>query len=253
MLGEETGRAQTHGLEESSRAGTESILRAIGKRAREQGGFTLIEVLVVVVLLGVVLIPIMNGLVFEGNQTPIDTAYARAIGAQTASLQRMMEEVRQAYAIVDTNGDPSSGVGSYIDFLVLIYNAGTGTDNSWEVKYDCSRASQTVTGQLACVRFACQASAYDKTCSLPTTYPSSASGSSSGVVIDNVLNTSGNVFTFRDRNGNPATNAQDIWTVEANVQVPANGSAKFATRHPGPSHAMTLDNQTDLPNLQNGT
>jgi hypothetical protein len=73
------------------------------------------------------------------------------------------------------------------------------------------------------------------------------------VVIDNVVNQGGNVFTFRDRNGNPATNAQDIWTVEANVQVPANGSEKFALRHPGPKHVMTLDNQTNLPNLQNGT
>lgn len=228
-------------------------MRAIGKRAREQAGFTLIEVLIVVVMLGVVMIPLMNGFVFEGNQAPIDTGYAKAIGAQTASLQRMVQEVRQAYAIESTNGDPSSGVGSYIDFLIMIYNAGTGTDNPWEVKYDCSKASSTVSGELGCVRFACQASAYDKTCTLPTTYPTSASGSSSAVVIDNVVNPSGNVFTFRDRNGNPATGAQDIWTVEANVQVPANGSEKFGIRHPGPSHTMTLDNQTDLPNLQNGT
>jgi prepilin-type N-terminal cleavage/methylation domain-containing protein len=240
-------------LEELSRAGTESILRAIGKRAREQAGFTLIEVLIVVVMLGVVMIPLMNGFVFEGNQAPIDTGYAKAIGAQTASLQRMVQEVRQAYAIESTNGDPSSGVGSYIDFLIMIYSAGTGTDNPWEVRYDCGKPSLTVPTESACVRFACQASAYDKTCSLPTSYPSSSSGSSSGVVIDNVVNRGGNVFTFRDRNGNPATNAQDIWTVEANVQVPANGSEKFALRHPGPKHVMTLDNQTNLPNLQNGT
>jgi prepilin-type N-terminal cleavage/methylation domain-containing protein len=227
--------------------------RAIGKRVCEEAGFTLIEVLIVVVLLGVVLVPVMNGLVFEGNQTPIDTGYAKAIGNQSATLQRMMEEVRQAYAIESTNGDPSSGVGSYIDFLLMIYNPATGADNPWEVKYDCNKASSTVSGQLACVRFACQASAYDGTCSLPTSYPSSSSGSSSGVVIDNVLNAGGNVFTFRDRNGNPATNAQDIWTVEANARVPANGSQRFSIRHPGPSHAMVLDNQTNLPNLQNGT
>lgn len=228
-------------------------LNAVARRAREQSGFTLIEVLVVILLLAVVMVPTMNAFVFEGNQTPVDTAYAKAISVQTASLQRMMEEVRQAYAIEGTNGDPSSGVGSYIDFLIMVYNPTTGADNPWEVKYDCSQASSTVTGELACVRFACQASAYDGTCSLPTTYPFSSSSASGGVVIDNVLNSGGNVFTFRDRNGNAATGAQDLWTVEARVQVPANGSQKFAPRHPGPSHAMTLDNQTNLPNLQNGT
>jgi prepilin-type N-terminal cleavage/methylation domain-containing protein len=228
-------------------------LTAIARRAREQGGFTLIEVLIVAVLLGVVLIPIMNGLVFEGNQTPIDTGYAKAIGDQPASLQRMIQEVRQAYAIENTNGDPTSGVGSYIDFLIMIYNPTSGGDDPWEVKYDCSKASPTVSGELACVRFACKASAYEGTCTLPSVYPSISSGAASRVVVDNVLNSGGNVFTFRDRNGNPATNAQDIWTVEANVQVPANGAERFGLRHPGPSHAITLDDQTNLPNLQNGT
>jgi prepilin-type N-terminal cleavage/methylation domain-containing protein len=223
------------------------LVTTVAKRAREQGGFTLIEVLIVAVLLGVVLLPIMNGLVFEGSQTPIDTSYAQAVGQETAGLQRMVQEIRQAYAIEGTNGDPSSGQGSYIDFLIMIYSASAGTDQPWEVKYDCSQVSPSNSSYHACVRFACQATAYNTPCTLPST--------SRNAVVDRVLPTSPLAFTFRDRNGNPAANAQDIWTVEASVQVPAHGSLWYG-RHPlsyGLTHPITLDNQTNLPNLQNGT
>jgi prepilin-type N-terminal cleavage/methylation domain-containing protein len=222
-------------------------LRAIGKRAREQAGFTIIEVLVVVLLLGVVMVPLMNAMVFEGKQTPIDTSYAQAIGAQSAGLQRMVQEVRQAYAIESTNGDPGTGQGSYIDFLIMVYNASSGTDQPWEVKYDCGQVSPSNSSYNACVRFACQATAYDTRCTLPST--------SRNAVVDRILPSSPPVFTFRDRNGNPATDAQDIWTVEATAQVPAHGSQWYG-RHPltyGVSHPIVLDNQTNLPNLQNGT
>jgi prepilin-type N-terminal cleavage/methylation domain-containing protein len=239
-----------------SRAGTESILRAIGKRAREQAGFTLIEVLIVMLLLGVVMVPIGNAFVFEGNQTPNDTSYAQAIGDGTSSLQMMMQEIRQAYGIESTNGDPTTGHGSYIDFLLMIYNPVTGADNPWEVRYGCGQTSPTNSAFHACVRFACQATAINQQCALPTTFPTSASGSKSGVVIDRVLNSGGAVFTFRDKNSSPATNAQDLWTVEANVQVPASGSRTNSQGQPatyGPTHTITLDNQTSIPNLQNGT
>jgi hypothetical protein len=62
-----------------------------------------------------------------------------------------------------------------------------------------------------------------------------------------VLNTNGQVFTFRDKTGASATNAQDIWTIEAKVQVPSRGSLSY-----GLTHRITLDNQTAIPNLQNG-
>jgi prepilin-type N-terminal cleavage/methylation domain-containing protein len=221
------------------------------RRAREQSGFTLIEVLVVVVLLAAVLFPISNVLVSEGKQAPVDTGYAQAIGDETATLQRMMQEIRQAYAIQDTNGDPTTGQGSYIDFLIQIYNTTTRADDPWEVKYDCGQTSPTNGAYHACVRFACKALAYGQGCSLPSTFPTSSGSSSSGVVIDRVENTNGQVFTFRDQNNNPATNAQDIWTVEANVQVPANGSLSSLSY--ALKHSMTLDNQTTIPNLENGS
>jgi prepilin-type N-terminal cleavage/methylation domain-containing protein len=222
----------------------------VARRAREQAGFTLIEVLIVALLLGAVMVPIMNGLVFEGNQTPVDTSYAQAIGQETAGLQQMVQEIRQAYAIESTNGDPSSGQGSYIDFLTMIYSASSGTDLPYEVRYDCGQVSPTNSSYHACLRYACQGSAYDKPCTLPST--------STNAVVDRVLATSPPVFTFRDRNGNAATNAQDIWTVEGSVQVPAHGSLSQSSvpsraRSNGLAHAVTLDNQTNLPNLQNGT
>jgi prepilin-type N-terminal cleavage/methylation domain-containing protein len=225
--------------------------------AREQAGFTLVEVLVVILVLAVVLVPTMNALVFEGSQAQGDTAYAQAVGDETASLQLMMQEIRQAYAVEDTNGDPTTGQGSFIDFLIMIYNPATGVDNPWEVKYDCGQTSRTNPAYHACVRFACQASAINQQCVLPATFPTSASGSRSGVVIDRVLPSpsAAPVFTFRDKNGNFATNAQDLWTVEAKVQVPASGSRNDGRTTPvtyGVTHAITFDNQTSIPNLQNG-
>lgn len=222
-------------------------LTTLAKRARGESGFTMVEVLVVTVMLAVLMIPLMNAMVFEGKQTPIDTNYARAIGAQSSGLQRMVQEIRQAYAIVSTNGDPSSGQGSYIDFLIMVYSSSSGTDQPWEVKYDCAQTSPTNSAYHACIRFACQASAYDARCTLPTT--------SSNAVVDRILPSSPPVFTFRDRNANPATDAQDIWTVEATAQVPAHGSQWYGS-HPltyGITHPIVLDNQTNLPNLQNGT
>lgn len=224
---------------------------AVAKRARDQGGFTLIEVLVATLVLAAILVPLQYAFVFETKQTPIDTSYARMIGRETSSLQLMTQQIRQAYAIESTNGDPTTGQGSYIDFLVMIYNPATGTDSPWEVKYDCGQTSPTNSSYHACVRFACQASVYGQGCTLPTTFPSSGSG----VVADLVENAGGSVFTFRDKNANFATNAQDIWSVEANIQVPAGnvtvpGGGALRT---GLTHPITLDNQTALPNLQDGT
>jgi hypothetical protein len=198
-------------------------------------------------ILAVILVPVMNALVFEAKQAPVATSYANAIGAETAGLQRMMQEVRQAYAIEGTNGSPGSGQGSYIDFLIMSYNSTTGTDQPWEIKYDCGQVSPTNSSYDACVRFACQASAYDTQCTLPST--------STNAVVDRVLPNSPSVFTFRDKSGSPADTAQDIWTVEASVQVPAHGSLWYGS-HPltyGLNHPIVLDNQTDIPNLQNGT
>lgn len=236
-------------------------LTAIRKRARDESGFSLIEVLVVTLMLAVVLIPIGNVLVSEATQTPVETSYAQAIGDETASLQRMMQEIRQAYQIEYTNGDPNTGQGSSIDFLIMIYNSATQAEDPWEVRYDCGQTSPTNAAYHACVRFACKAAAYGQGCTLPTTFPTGSASSSSGVVIDRVENATGNVFTFRDRNSNYPANAQDIWTVEANVQVPSRGSsahcshwgASGCSTYYGLTHPITLDNQTNLPNLQNGT
>lgn len=202
-------------------------------RLTAEAGHTLVEMLVVILLLALVLTPVMNSLVFEGRQAPVGVQYSQSISDATSGLQRMMQEIRQAYAIRATNGDVNSGQGSYIDFLAVI------ADQNLEVKYDCGQVSSTNSAYDACKRFACVATAYDTPCTLPS--------SSSYVAVDRVLNTNGQVFTFRDKTGASATNAQDIWTIEAKVQVPSRGSLSY-----GLTHRITLDNQTAIPNLQNG-
>jgi prepilin-type N-terminal cleavage/methylation domain-containing protein len=210
------------------------------RHPRAESGYTLVEVLVVMLLLGLVLTPVVNALVFEGKQATVSVQYATAISDETTGLQHMMQEVRQAYWIRDTNGDPNTGKGSYIDFLAVIHDPVSGNDQDVEIKYDCGQQSPTNTSYHACKRFSCASTSYDTPCTLPT--------SSTDVVIDRVENASGNVFTFRDKTGAYAANAQDVWTVEANVQVPSRGSLYYGLTHP-----VTLDNQTSIPNLQNGS
>jgi Tfp pilus assembly protein PilV len=207
-------------------------------RAREESGVTLIEVLVVSLLLAVVLVPIFNALDFAGNQAPTTIEFANAVSDATTGLQKMMTEIRQAYAINGTNGDAVTGQGSYIDFFAVV------ADQNLEIKYDCSQpypatpSNPYANTYRRCLRVACTTSASATPCTLP-------SMSTGTLVIDRVLNSNGNVFTFYDRTGAP--NPLGVWSVRANVQVPARGPLNY-----GLTHSITLDNETSIPNLQNG-
>jgi prepilin-type N-terminal cleavage/methylation domain-containing protein len=212
-----------------------------GLRARAEGGFTLVEVLVVSVLLAVVTIPIFNALDFSQQAVPKNVEYAHAIADATSGLQRMMQEIRQAYKISSTNGDATTGVGSYIDFFAVL------NDQNNEVRYDCSQPYPSGTGNpnassyRRCVRVSCPSSGVGVACTLP-------SFSTGAVVIDRVLNTSGTVFTFFDRNGAPNPEPGDIVSVTAKIPVTSRGPLNSGLNHP-----ITLDNGTSIPNLQNGS
>lgn len=205
---------------------------------RGQLGFTLIEVMVVAALLVVVVGPLMSALNFAGNEAPKSVDYANAISDATTGLQRMMTEIRQAYAINSTNGDASTGVGSSIDFFAVI------NDQNLEIKYDCSQPyptsppNQYANSYRRCLRVSCTPTALAVPCAMP-----SISGGS--LMVDRVLTSGGNVFTFRDKNGAP--NPLDVWSVEANVQVPARGTLVYGLTHP-----ISLNNETSIPNLQTG-
>jgi prepilin-type N-terminal cleavage/methylation domain-containing protein len=207
---------------------------AIGaaRLAREESGFTLIEVLVVSFLLAAILIPVMNSLDFAGKQAPVTVEYANAISDGTTGLQRMMTEIRQAYEIVGTNGGAGTGVGSSIDFFAVV------GDHDLEIKYDCNQPYPSNTGN----RFA---SSYHRclrvSAAKGTTLPAISTGT---VVIDRVLNP--NVFTFYGPSGSP--DPENVTYVQADVQIPARGPLTYGLTHP-----IVLDNGTSIPNLQNGT
>lgn len=193
----------------------------------DESGYTLIEVLVACTLFAIVLSAVMAPLDFAGTQTPKNVEYAHAVATATSGLQRMIQEIRQAYRINATNGDPTSGVGSMIDFSAVI----NGTDE--EIEYDCSvsTGSQYTTTYHRCVRVSAPAGS-----ALPAI-------STGAVVVDRL--TSPNVFTFLGPSGSP--NSTYPTYVQANVGVPASGPLKS-----GLSHTITLDNGTSIPNLQNG-
>jgi prepilin-type N-terminal cleavage/methylation domain-containing protein len=214
-----------------------SLLIAALRRAEGESGFTLVEVMVVSVLLAIVTIPIFNALDFSRQEVPKTVEYAHAIADATTGLQKMMQEIRQAYEINPTNADATTGAGSFIDFFAVL------NDQDLEVRYDCSQPYPGNTGYRRCMRVYCTASATGVPCTMPAfTSPSAA------VVIDRVQNTTGNVFTFYDRTGEPNPDPGDIVSVEAKVPVPALGPLNS-----GLTHSITLDNGTSIPNLQNGS
>lgn len=207
-------------------------------RAREESGFTLIEVVFISLLLAVVLIPIFNSLDFASTRAPQTVEYANAISDGTTGLQRMIQEIRQAYEIVNTNGDANTGFGSEIDFYAII------NDQNLEIKYDCNQPYPTNTGNaFASTYHRCLRVAAAKGTALPAI-------STGTVVIDRVLNPNNvfpnNVFKFIGASGTP--DPVNVTYVQAAVQVPARGPLTKGLAHP-----ITLADGTAIPNLQNGT
>jgi prepilin-type N-terminal cleavage/methylation domain-containing protein len=207
-----------------------SGLRELRLHARDEAGLTLIELTVVMALFAIVLGAVMGPMIFTQKQAPKDITYAQSISDATSGLQRMMREIRNAYKINATDGDPTSGAGSMIDFSAYL-NDGSGSDQDYEVRYDCAQPSKTKTGYYACVRVAAKTG---------TALPAISTGA---VIIDRVK--SPNVFTFDGVNGTPDLIYPSY--IQANVQVPAGGSL-----YNGLKHLITLNNGTALPNLQNG-
>lgn len=199
---------------------------------RDESGFTLVELLVAMTLLTIVFGSLLYPIEFAQTQTPKELEYAHSISTGVTGLQTMMREIRLAYRINGTNADPSSGVGSMIDFFATI----NGTDE--EIEYDCSQPYPTGTGNT-------YASQYHRCRRVSAPTGSALPAISTGaVVIDRILNT--NVFTFTGAGGTPNPVYPNY--VEATVQVPARGPLNS-----GLNHTITLDNGTSIPNLQDGT
>ena len=209
-------------------------------RARQEGGFSLVELLIVCALFAGVLGVVLSQLTFTQNQASKDISYAQAISDATTGLQTMMRELRNAYRINATNGGVN-GVGSMIDFYAYLnYN---GTDKDVELEYSCAQPSPTKTGDYACERVWAPDGS-----SLPSfSHCGTSTNSACNVVIDRLdptLTPNGNVFKFFGASG--ATDPVYPTYVQASVQVPRAGSVTNSFKH-----SISLNNGTALPNLQN--
>jgi prepilin-type N-terminal cleavage/methylation domain-containing protein len=114
-------------------------------RLREQDGYTLVELLVVMVILGVVLAAIVTTSVGSQRLGVRDRESAQAVRDAQAAAFRMTVELRQAIAIMPTGASagmcPSTSTASCIDFLVRTRSIDPTTNNHWirRERIDCTQ------------------------------------------------------------------------------------------------------------------
>jgi prepilin-type N-terminal cleavage/methylation domain-containing protein len=191
--------------------------------ARSQDGFTLVELLVVMAMLPIVVTALLLPVEFGQRETPKTVEYTKAVSDATTGLQRMLQEIRQAYKI-----DFSSEYA--IEFNAVI------NDSDLQIFYKCDEAYPTNIGNKYASEYTrCQRVSVATGGSLPSI------SSSSPVVIDRLLNKHEGkpVFTFN--------NAIYPTYVQAQIRVPARGPLNS-----GLTHTIELHNGTDIPNLANG-
>ena len=169
------------------------------RRAGEHG-FTLVELLVAMSVVAVLLTPTVLLINTAQNHAAGDISRSDTVQYATVGLREMDQELRQAYAIQyptsTNNASPSCPEGTtgaaagvqtcnVIDVLARLTSPGfSGSD--FEVRYDCSVASTTISGDQACWRYLCSASA--STGATAACTPSSTTLLSSTLVIDDLVN-----------------------------------------------------------------
>jgi len=172
-----------------------TVIRRAGER-----GFTLVEMLVAMSIAVVLLMPTVLLINTAQNHATGDISRADSIQYASAGIRQMDQELRQAYEIeypTSTNdSSPSCPEGTtgaaagvqtcnVLDVLARLTSTGyTGSD--FEVRYDCSVASTTITGDHACWRYLCSASA--STSATAACTASSTALLSSELVIDDLVN-----------------------------------------------------------------
>ena len=116
--------------------------------ARDESGFTLVELLVTIVILAFVLTATLA--VFEAvfRSSHADNERNTSLVEQTASLHRMIGELRQAYRVV---GPVSASTSNYMDVLIRLTRPGSGTLDR-RVLYQCDH-TDPATGLRQCVRY----------------------------------------------------------------------------------------------------
>lgn len=191
---------------------------SLARRAQSEGGFTVVELLVVMALLLIVVGATFSLLEFGARTAARDNQFANEIAAGQSGLSRMVHEIRQASSVTATT--PNS-----IDFLVTIGG------QSRRVFYACDMP-QPATPYRACVRLSVAAGA-----ALPPL-------STGAPIVTRIVNgtVSEPVFTF-----SPSAIAPTY--VDARLMLPAAGELGSAR---GMHHNTVLDSGAYLRNLDVG-
>jgi type II secretory pathway pseudopilin PulG len=200
----------------------------------EERGYSLPELLVVCAMFALVLVGVLDVFGFAQAQAPKDIEYSHAISEATAGLARMTRELRNAYRIDGTDGDPTTGVGSTVTFFAYLNDVDT------EVEYSCDQPS--LSNPTNHSYYSCRRVSAPDGSALPSI-------STGAVIVDRVENPPGltrpDVFTFIGATGTP--NPIYPSYVQENVLIPAAGPLTHSL-----THTITLNNGTALPNLQGG-
>lgn len=222
-----------------------------------EAGFTLIEVLVATLIALAVIIPVTAVLVTTQNHAAGNIARADQVQAATVGLRNMDQELRQAYQLefptstANTGCPVTAGVQTcnQVDILARLTNTGfSGTD--FEVRYDCAVASTTVTGDRACWRYLCSASA--ATGSGSTCIATSPGLLSSRIAIDALVNgtSSDPVFSlcYPSASGS-GCGAGATRATSATVTIKTPSTANQATSNGGDPSTVVLTDGVYFPNL----
>jgi prepilin-type N-terminal cleavage/methylation domain-containing protein len=217
--------------------------RGLRLRACERG-FTLIEVLVTTAMALAVLTPTAALVVSSQRDSASIVTKAETVQSAQAGLREMVQDLDQAYEVEYPTSSNSSGCGTetagvqacnIADVLARLTSTGqSGTD--FEVRYDCTVASTTITSDRACWRYLCSATASTGTSSSCT----SASGTllAKKLVIDDLVNgatttTTNAVFSFCYPNAGTtgsacANGATRPTSATVSVEVPASSTLSTA-------------------------
>jgi prepilin-type N-terminal cleavage/methylation domain-containing protein len=166
--------------------GIQRTRRRPAHRARE-AGFTLVEMLVVLVMMGLVLTAILDLLDQSGRVARSDVERDTSLNEQVGAFNRMIDELRQAYSVnCPSGGCTNNATATALDFDERVTTSGQADKR---IAYNCGVPQPGATGWYECVRY--EASASDTTDAVPLS--SSCSSCKAAIVIQRVVNTP--VFT----------------------------------------------------------
>jgi prepilin-type N-terminal cleavage/methylation domain-containing protein len=208
----------------------------------DERGFSLVEMLVTASMLVLILTATLGLFSSSSRIGQSDLARDQALNDQTAAFSRMVNEIRQAYAInCPSGGCTSAATSTSIDFDERVYESGAQADR--RVAYNCGVAQPGVTGQYECVRY--EAAATDTTDAVPLS--SNCSTCTSTVVIQNVVNTP--VFSGLTT-GTSGSGTVRWVSGQATIYTPANGA--LSSKVSPYKHDIILSQSFSMPQLQFG-